>query len=457
MHSTMQEASYLSLSAMAERTDKQSAAAEGLSFRSLLGAAIDNGQKTSLTRDRTDSRGIDAVHDFLCSGDTSSPHQAYLGHIREYYPYIESTKLDNAYQHVLSAHTRGIISTKAASLPDYHSVIYLGLATGLLLMPGHDVRQELIEALIQCSLETISHVQEVSDDLSVVHCLIALTICTLYSDRAGSMWHVLGLAMTRCVACGMHTRKEGHNETPDELTEQGRAFWTLFLLDTRVSSALDRPFYLEDPAIAMPGNLTPGGSLSQLVAHASLIRKIRKSSQGETLCTFVNLQHLHESTAGRHIALRPNSNEIYAAGLVEVCKYLTIIEDPSHKMMVLEIEKIFTKHLASFEDKLILKASTPASTDVMLVLAIGAILCRLHALGYITHQQSAYQAINILTLLSTRHTYARGLRDILMESLMTTGSAQPQQLGARLCELIAKVDFQLPTRIEMILLGRKPL
>lgn len=453
MLDTMQEASYLSLSAMAERTDKHSSAAEGLSFRSLLGAVINTGQKTPTIRSGTQLRNFAVVDEFIRNGDTSIAHQAYLDHIREVHPYIEPTKLDNAHRHVLNTHLRGMPSSKATSLPETHVIIYLGLATGLLLLPGYDRHQQLIDDLIQCSLDSFGHVLEVSDDLSAIHCLIALTICSLFNEKAGSTWHLLGLAMTRCVACGMHTMKEPQEEP----TEQTRAFRTLFLLDTRVSSALDRPFYLEDPAFATPSGVLPGENLHRLVLQSSMMRATRKVPQGEALCTFVNLQHLHEFSAARYSSQKPKNIETYAAGLVELSKYCTITEDFSRKMMIEEMEEVFTRYLASFEDNLISQAGAPTSMDVMLVLATGAIMCRLHALGYIAQQHTAYQAINILTLLSTRYSYARGLRDVLMESLLNTTGTGSQQPSARLCELIAKVELQLPTRTEMILLGRKPL
>jgi hypothetical protein len=151
------------------------------------------------------------------------------------------------------------------------------------------------------------------------------------------------------------------------------------------------------------------------------------------------------------------STKGYAASLVELCKYFTITEKVGSSMIFDEINETFNRFLVSFEDKLISKVSTPTSMDVMLVLAIGTIICRLYALGHTAQHQAAYQAINILTLLSTRYTHARGFRDILMELVMGGTDAEPRQPSARLCDLIEKVESQLPSRIEMLILGRRPL
>ena len=460
MHSTMQEASYLSLSAMAERTDKHRSITEGLSFRSLLNAAVKGGQTDRSVSHRQNDGEIKsfiAAHDFLCKGDTSAAYQAYTQHIRNFYPYIELARLEAAYQNILDAHSKGTASIKASTSPEHFVVIYLGLATGTLLSPGYERYQQIAEDLVECSLEAFNYVLDVGDDLATVHCLIALTICSLFLDKAGSTWHLLGLAMTRGVACGMHTAKELRPETQANPTEHARTFWALFLLDTRVSCALDRPFYLEDSAVAMPKSLSPDENLNNLVAQARMMRAMRQPDRGEALCTFINLQHLHETIASRCALKEIDSVEAYAAGLVELFKYSVVTESSNCRMIVTETAEVFTKFLVSFEDQLISKTSAPTSLDGVLVLAIGAILCRLHATAQIAQQQAAYQAINILTLLSTRYSYARDLRDILMELLVTAVGTEQQQPSARLRDLTDKVELQLPSRIENMILTKKPL
>ncbi|OSS43833.1 hypothetical protein B5807_11614 [Epicoccum nigrum] len=456
MLSTMQEASYLTLSAMAERTDKQRHnIAEGLSFRSLLSAAVKSGQITTTT-DGGPARDFKSVAELLRTAAATAAYQAYQQYIRGAYPYIEPAKLDNAFQSVSNAYSTDAALTKTDPAPEQHVIISLGLATGILLSPGHDGHEKLVDDLVQCSLEAFGYVLEAADDLAAVHCLIALTICSLFYDKAGSTWHLLGLAMTRCVACGMHTVKDSQLEPQDEPTEQARAFWTLFLLDTRVSCTLDRPFYLDDYTVATPESLLPGDDASFLVTQASMIRAMRQSQQEDVLSTFINLQHLHETTAGRHAFQKLMSTKGYSASLVELCKYFTIAEKAGSSIILDEINETFGKFLVSFEDKLISKVSTPTSMDVMLVLAIGTIICRLCALGHTAQHQAAYQAINILTLLSTRYTHARGFRDILMELVMG-GTGAERQPSARLCELIEKVESQLPSRIEALILSQKPL
>ena len=218
MLSTMQEASYLTLSAMAERTDKQRHnVAEGLSFRSLLSAAVKNGQVTPTTESvGGQARDFKSVAEFLRTAAATTAYEAYQQYTRGAYPYIEPAKLDSAFQSVSNAYSTDVALARTDLAPEQHVIISLGLATGILLSPGHDGHGKLVDDLVQCSLEAFGYVLEAADDLAAVHCLIALTICSLFYDKAGSTWHLLGLAMTRCVACGMHTVKDTQVESQAE-------------------------------------------------------------------------------------------------------------------------------------------------------------------------------------------------------------------------------------------------
>ncbi|KAJ8111169.1 hypothetical protein OPT61_g6171 [Boeremia exigua] len=459
MHSTMQEASYLSLSAMAERTDRHRSIAEGLSFRSLLSAAVKSGRRNGHTLNEHNGETVKSstsVDNFFSKGDTSTPYQAYVEYICSVYPYIEPAKLDTAFRNVTAEHIRSPVSIMENSSPPEHFVVsYLGLATGIMLLLGHERRQELADDMVECSLEALHYVLDVGDDIAAVQCLIALTICSLFLDKAGSTWHLLGLSMTRGVACGIHIARVSNFNSESSPTEHDRAFWALFLLDTHVSSALDRPFYLEDADFATPENLPNETNPSHLVTQARMMRAIRQIEKGEALSTFISLKHLHQAIASRCTFKETDCARGYSSGLVELFKYTSITDISCQTMIVTETTEAFNAFLALLEDQLISRASAPNSLDGMLVFAIGCITCRLHGTVPVTKQQTIYQAINVLTLLSTRYNYTRGLRDILMELMMSIGGAEQQQPSARLRELVDKLESQLPSRIEMLVLGKQ--
>lgn len=460
MHSTMQEASYLSLSAMAERTDKTRSVHGGLSFRLLLNADI-RGRRGELhaidNRSDSPTRSFISVDRFLCGGNTSAPYQAYLQHICTAYPYLETTRLERAYQYVTHQHSKGLVSIRESTSPDQYVIIYLSLATGILLSPGYERHQQTAEDLVETSLDAFNYVLDVGDDLAAVLCLIALTICSLFLDKVGSTWHQLGLAMTRGVACGLHTAKASQSDAQDNPTEYARAFWALFLLDTYVSSALDRPFYLEDTAVTMSEHSSTEEDWQLLLIEARMVRSNRQTEEEEIVADFINLSCLHETMASRRPIETMDNATKQASAVVELCKYSITKSRPISSMIVSKIAVRFNNFLAALEDQLISRARAPTSLNGLLVFAIGVIMCRLPSIEQTAKQQTTYQAINILTLLSTRFSYARGLRDILMELMMTAVGAELHQPSARLRELIYKLDIQLPSRIEMMILGKGPL
>jgi hypothetical protein len=342
---------------------------------------------------------------------------------------------------------------KVRTSAEQFAIVYLGVATGVLLCPGYNRHEKVVEDLIKCSHDAIRDVLETSDELVTVQCLIALTICSLFSDRAGSTWHLLGLAMTRGIACGLHISKPSQASQP----EHARAFWTLFLLDTHVSSALDRPFCIEDAAVTVPETFASEDSIYPNLDQARTLRIMRRFERGGTLSNFINLRHLHESSDDCRSPEKPVDAQAYAAGLVELFKHNVVTTAPSSKMIITETEEVFTRYLAFLEEQLMARAHAPTTLNPMQVFAIGIIMCRLHILGHIVQQRAAYHAVNILTLLSTRYSYVRGFRDVLMECLMTTVSPEQQEPNTRLHDLVGRLEIPMPSKLETMIFGKEPL
>lgn len=456
LQSTIQEASYISLSAMAERTDKHRSTAEGLSFKSLLHAAVQASHAGSQLPSTVDEN-LRLTSDFFDTGPHEATYEAYVRYLDNSCPYIEPSKLEAAYTQTVNAHSQASVVAQNDASAEHVVIVYLGLATGIFLTPDFDRCHRDAEALIECSLRPLNQVVDNGDDLAIMHCLTALTVCALLSEKAGSMWHLLGLAMSRAVASGMHTLKELDTDQQIDRVEQMRAILGLYLLDTRVSCALDRPFYLDNTCVAKFDRVKIEGQIFHLISQARILRAMRRSKGEDALCSFIDLQHLHETIANRLTAEKAVSLEDYAAGLIEIFKYSVDFNNPICKTIIAETETVFVDCLASLEDQLIVRSRSVTSLEVILVVAIGVIICRLHASGHIVQQQAAYQATNILTLLSTRYSHARGFRDVLMEYLMTSANAQAQQPSVRLRDLTDRLGEQLPSQIEAMIFGKKPL
>lgn len=108
-----------------------------------------------------------------------------------------------------------------------------GLATGLLVSPGYAYTEVIATKYAACAVDLLPRVFDHTSDLSTVQCLVALTIYSLYTALGGSTWHLLGLAMTRCVASGMHISRLSDLDSDNENKRNScKAFWTLYKLDT---------------------------------------------------------------------------------------------------------------------------------------------------------------------------------------------------------------------------------
>ncbi|KAH7346922.1 hypothetical protein BKA66DRAFT_321220 [Pyrenochaeta sp. MPI-SDFR-AT-0127] len=464
IQNTMQEASYLSLAAMAERTDKHRTCPEGLSFLSLLNAATTfHNTNSQVSRDLSFAlnEGLRSADEPFCKEDTAAAFHTYLDFLDVSYPYIARAELDQAYRNVIDAHETGTISQRLKEWPDHFVLVYLGVATGLLLSPEYIQHETRAQRLFESSQMALRHVFDCSNDFAMVVCLAALTIHSEFTQAGGSTWHLLGIAMTRCIALGMHTTKVSDLYSDDsELRKNARAFWALYLLDTHVSSALDRPYCLDDCEIMTHPPSTPGfssleGAWFHMVDQAQTIRATRRLDKEDVLCTFVNLQHWHECFAPQHVLNKFRGAQLHAGGLVELFKYSAVTSDLHRNMIIMKTEETFTDYLNLLEEKLVSRTGAPASLDVVQVFAIGTIMCRLQSIGQSEQQQVTYQTINILTHLSTRYNYATALRDILMQCLMNTVSVERPETNTRLHHVIEKSEFKISSQMQAIIMGQQ--
>lgn len=242
----MHEASYLSLSAMAERTDHSRT--EGLSFMSLVQAALEvSGSNPAMSLKQMTSKlsistsRVQASASTLSHESVESAFIRYREFLQICYPFIDDTKLKSYFDEVKSAFPT---DTLVMETPEKVFLVYVGVATGILLGPGYLLEQTFVSSLFNASKQLLAGVFERSNDVALVQCLTSLTIHSLHSNESGSAWHLLGLAVTRSIACGLHMAHGGRE--PDEDDEGHRAYWSLYILDTYLSDVLDRPYSLVD-------------------------------------------------------------------------------------------------------------------------------------------------------------------------------------------------------------------
>ncbi|KAF9869718.1 hypothetical protein CkaCkLH20_12761 [Colletotrichum karsti] len=105
----------------------------------------------------------------------------------------------------------------------------------------------LVHLLGKC-LRILDRVFNQEDGVDIIQCLQMLVILSLHCSTAGSAWHLVGFAMSKCIALGYH-REDSRDRTDVSLaeTQQKRwAFWGCYWLDRLICAGLGRPFSIDE-------------------------------------------------------------------------------------------------------------------------------------------------------------------------------------------------------------------
>ncbi|PSN74841.1 hypothetical protein BS50DRAFT_540413 [Corynespora cassiicola Philippines] len=205
-----------------------------------------------------------------------------------------------------------------------------------------------IHLLAKC-MRVLDRVFGQEDGIDVIQCLHLLVIFSIHCSAAGSAWHLIGFAISKCIALGYHQEKPlSQSESPEaaEQMEQRRwVFWGCYLLDRLICSALGRPYSIDDRyiSVALPG--TDGRSSAEksldetynihLFRYAQFLSRAGDSTlppnfedslscllQWRSLAPHpddnkVRQAHLHQTSLFHTLMLRLAINEIVAAYTVE--------------------------------------------------------------------------------------------------------------------------------------------
>ena len=110
--------------------------------------------------------------------------------------------------------------------------VYLAIATGALLSQESSNLVPLINSLHASAIKQFPVILRKGTGLGVIHCILCLAIFSTYSPHGGSIWHLTGLAMTRCISLGLHKRPEPHVAHSGSAADYRRKlFWSAYLLD----------------------------------------------------------------------------------------------------------------------------------------------------------------------------------------------------------------------------------
>ncbi|KAH7400877.1 hypothetical protein DE146DRAFT_745114 [Phaeosphaeria sp. MPI-PUGE-AT-0046c] len=456
MHDTMQEASYLSLTAMAERTDRQPFPTEGLSFLTLLYAAIgvsgaDPG--SSLGKNGALSGPLaDLRRNTIHLNDAEIDHMTllvrYIESIQSSYPFMTKLELEAIFDTVGQAHRNASVNTLVAESPELIFLYKIVLATSILLSPDHAYKEIIATELASYAVKLLSSVFDLANDIYIVQCLTALTIYSMFTTFGGSTWHLLGLTMTRCVSSGMHTsRMSDLNSDDEEKRRRCRTFWTLYVLDTYLSSTLDRPCD-NDVMVSPPHSKEPEkqGDLCIVVEHAQLLRSIRQQPETDLWIHYINLRHWYET-------VHPPEQRSQAPP--STLAQSRLLEHSQRGLILQRAEPDFKNFFKLLDSVLSNQGGAMSSHDAFHVFAAESnlVISNFSTSHLIERQRSMSQAINILTTLTTRYPPVRDLRDVLTEYYAVATNHHQLAARTRLRELIGRSEIRISFQLQDIMLS----
>ncbi|EMD61739.1 hypothetical protein COCSADRAFT_174061 [Bipolaris sorokiniana ND90Pr] len=477
LHDTIEEASYLSLAAMgAQRADRQPFPTQGLSFLTLLYAAIGvSGENPSTSQDNHAAHSATLAHlrnNFVVAHYeqsrtvNSATLDKYIEFVQQFYPFIASGDLKDVFNIALQTQQCDRdAATVDAELPETTVMMLFGLATGLLVSPSYTYTEVIATKYAACAVDLLPRVFDRASDLSTVQCLVALTIYSLYTALGGSTWHLLGLAMTRCVASGMHTSRLSDLGSDNENKRNScRAFWTLYTLDTYISTALDRPFCLSDNdvLVSSPTSTEIGnddGRLHCLVEHAQLLRSNRSEAMTDPWVHYINLRHWYD-IMDTPAAPSLSHLQMLVRGLIEIVKRISFQSDQNWNLILCGAEPDIENYLNLLETQLLEQRCAPTAFDAFDVFAAGVMIMQLRmqtAARTAARKSIVSQAINVLTMFSMRYPPVRSLRDVLSEYRAISMDSRQLSSPSHLRDLLGRSEICISKPLQdMILRGFTP-
>ncbi|KAL2795271.1 hypothetical protein BJX66DRAFT_350656 [Aspergillus keveii] len=320
VQTAMGEIGFLSRSAMAEPRDDTSGFPRQLAVSQMLQTILSlSGASPSqnLSVDAYASQwSLLGVTDPLkaLSSETAAPFlRAFLDRVGVFYLHFDRKELEDQCEAFFADERRGSGDTPDPVRCHREASVCLALAIGMLVSPQSGRYEVLAQALHAAAVKVFPRVLQSGSCIQLLHCLLLLIMYSMLSSTGGSTWHLLGLAMKKCVSFRLH--KESDPDSPvssEEATKRAFLFWNLYIIDRTLCTAMDRPFGIQDEDITLslpkvgPHETVEFEFERHLVTHAQLISSIRNSDEPCPLYHYRNLCFWKEVTPGMQSFLDTN-------------------------------------------------------------------------------------------------------------------------------------------------------
>lgn len=103
-------------------------------------------------------------------------------------------------------------------------------------------------------LKVLELVFRQDDGVDVTQCLHLLVVLALHCSAAGSAWHLVGFAMSKCIALGYHRENPRSVAplSPSDIQQRRWDFWGCYHIERFICAALARLFSIDDRDISTP-------------------------------------------------------------------------------------------------------------------------------------------------------------------------------------------------------------
>ncbi|KAH7390856.1 fungal-specific transcription factor domain-containing protein [Phaeosphaeria sp. MPI-PUGE-AT-0046c] len=206
--------------------------------------------------------------------EASKALDAYLVTVDFRYPRLPVDKIRSGIE-AITAKEEITYRQKYSQDPAHVFMAYMIIAIVPLVSDNYPISQGSfvsIHVLAKC-MRVLDRVFAQEDGIDIIQCLHLLVIFSIHCSAAGSAWHLIGLAVSKCIALGYHREEAQPTGGQDgiEQAEQRRwVFWGCYLLDRLICSALGRPYSIDDRyiTVALPGaDKEPPTTLSMEDTH----------------------------------------------------------------------------------------------------------------------------------------------------------------------------------------------
>ncbi|KAL3484911.1 hypothetical protein BJX62DRAFT_248083 [Aspergillus germanicus] len=322
VQTAMGEIGFLSRSAMAEPRDDTSGFPRQLAISQMLQAILSLSGASPSQNQSVDAHASQwsllGVTDPLkaLSSETAAPFlRAFLDRVGVFYLHFDRKELEEQYETFFADERRG--SGDASDPVRFHreASVCLALAIGMLVSPQSSRYEVLAQALHAAAVKVFLRILQSDSCIHLLHCLLLLIMYSMLSPTGGSTWHLLGLAMKKCVSFRLHKDSDLDSPvSPKESIKRAFIFWNLYIVDRTLCTAMDRPFGIrdEDITLSLP-KVAPHDTVEfeferHLVTHAQLTSSIRNSDDPCPLYHYRNLCFWKEVTPEMQSFL--DSNEV---------------------------------------------------------------------------------------------------------------------------------------------------